>query len=455
MVGGEDMDRTELLSPAEWVSHARSKSVQKKRELMIRYWVQANDFTGPTEGIKAIQKGGLYKSFNNAVEFLESRGMAPNTLAQWRGGYRSFIKACIGYFDDTKYESLVKNFQGYTITEKLCPKPEEFRELLLKGNAREKALVSFLGVTGMRINEVLSRKRSDIEFDYPIAGGVKVPARVRVEAGATKKKYLRYSFLSRESVKLLKDFWTEGRESQWVFPAMWSEREDSHADYFNVLHQMKNLFKRIGLKPKQAGQVYSPHSFRSFAQMIMRRSGFSDTWNGLIVGHRNLETKSYKGDWDEIAASWLERVEPHANFLTAPTDDMQKLEGALKAQKAEFETHKAQWDQITKDMATLRDAFRRTSEAGTTPEAVTQLSKEIETLKNQAQARMSLDTKTKHFDNHVWSYVKCRMSDPDFDEALIEGYEILLQSPDGWVALRKPKPSDSTISDNSERAVGG
>ena len=49
------------------------------------------------------------------------------------------------------------------------------------------------------------------------------------------------------------------------------------------------------------------------------------------------------------------------NFLTAPTDDMRKLEGALKAQKAEFETHKAQWDQITKDMATLRDAFRRTS----------------------------------------------------------------------------------------------
>jgi len=27
MIGGEDMDRTELLSPAEWISHARSKSV--------------------------------------------------------------------------------------------------------------------------------------------------------------------------------------------------------------------------------------------------------------------------------------------------------------------------------------------------------------------------------------------------------------------------------------------
>lgn len=54
MIGGEDMDRTELLSPAEWISHAHSKSVQKKRVLMIRYWVQANGFPGPTEGIKAI-----------------------------------------------------------------------------------------------------------------------------------------------------------------------------------------------------------------------------------------------------------------------------------------------------------------------------------------------------------------------------------------------------------------
>jgi len=52
---------------------------------------------------------------------------------------------------------------------------------------------------------------------------------------------------------------------------------------------------------------------------------------------------------------------------------------------------------------------------------------------------MSSD-KPKRFDNHVWSYVKCRMADPEFDEALIEGYEVLLQSPDGWVTLRKPKP---------------
>ena len=460
MVGEE---ATELLTPEEWVQQARSKSVQKKRTLLVRYWVEANTFPSATEGIKQVQNGRLYKSFDTAVKFLESKGLAPNTLAQWRGGYRDFAKSCITeHFDENRYESLVKQYQGYTVTEKLCPTVEQFRELLLKGDTREKALVSFLGVWGGRIMEVLTRKWSDIEFDYKPPGGGTIPARVRVKAEDTKKRYLRYGFLSRETVKLLKDYRAylqkNGVESEWVFPAgdtPITAKSGQHLDYFNTNRRLRDLFRLVGLVPKNEDQIYSPHSFRSFAQMVMRKSGFSDTWNQLIVGHRNLETKSYKGDWDEIAGSWLEKVEPHMNFLTAPIDEMRKIEGALKAQKAEFETHKAQWEQITKDMATLRDAFRRTSEAGTTPEAVAQLSKEIETLKNQAQARMSLDTKTKHFDNHVWSYVKCRMSDPDFDEALIESYEILLQSPDGWVTLRKPKPSDSIISDNSKRAVGG
>src|SRR5207249_1315676 len=155
MVGEE---ATELLTPEEWVQQARSKSVKKKRTLLVRYWVEANTFPSAAEGIKQIQNGGLglYKSFDTAVKFLESRGMAPNTLAQWRGGYRDFAKACVtDHFDVNRYESLVTKYQGYTVTEKLCPTVEQFRELLLKGDTREKALVSLLGVWGGRIMEVL------------------------------------------------------------------------------------------------------------------------------------------------------------------------------------------------------------------------------------------------------------------------------------------------------------
>ena len=440
MVGEE---ATELLTPEEWVQQARSESVKKKRTLLVRYWVAANSFPSAAEGIKQVQNGHLYKSFDTAVKFLESRSLAPNTLAQWRGGYRDFAKACLtDHFDENRFESLVKQYQGYTVTEKLCPTVDQFRDRLLKGDTREKALVSVLGVWGGRIMEGLTRKWSDIEFDYKLPTGGTIPARVRVAAGDTKKKYLRYGFFPRETVQLLKDYRAllakNGVESEWVFPAgdtPATAKSGGHLDYFNTNRRLKELFQLVGLVPKIEDQIYSPHSFRSFAQMVMRKSGFSDTWNQLIVGHRNLETKSYKGNWDEIGASWLEKVEPHMNFLTAPTEDVKKLEGALKAQKAEFETQKAQWEQITKDMAVVRDALRKATET----KNYSELTDTIAKVKNDAQARMSSD-KPKRFDNHVWSYVKCRMADPEFDEALIEGYEVLLQSPDGWVTLRKPKP---------------
>ena len=453
MVGEE---ATELLTPEEWVEQARSDSVKKKRTLLVRYWVAANSFPSAAEGIKQVQNGHLYKSFDTAVKFLESRGLAPNTLAQWRGGYRDFAKACVtDHFDNDRFESLVKQYQGYTVTEKLCPTVDQFRDLLLKGDTREKTLVSVLGVWGGRIMEGLTRKWSDIEFDYKLPTGGTIPARVRVAAGDTKKKYLRYGFFPRETVQLLKDYRAllakNGVESEWVFPAgdtPATAKSGGHLDYFNTNRRLKELFRLVGLVPKNEDQIYSPHSFRSFAQMVMRKSGFSDTWNQLIVGHRNLETKSYKGNWDEIGASWMEKVEPHMNFLTAPTEDVKKLEGALKAQKAEFETQKAQWEQITKDMAVVRDALRKATET----KNYSELTDTIAKVKNDAQARMSSD-KPKRFDNHVWSYVKCRMADPEFDEALIEGYEVLLQSPDGWVTLRKPKPQPE-IGEGTTSKVG-
>src|SRR2546422_10004198 len=133
MVGEE---ATELLTPEEWVEQARSESVKKKRTLLVRYWVAANSFPSAAEGIKQVQNGHLYKSFDTAVKFLESRGLAPNTLAQWRGGVPGFRKACLpDPLDENRFESRVKQNQGYTGTDKPWPTVCQCRELLLKGDS--------------------------------------------------------------------------------------------------------------------------------------------------------------------------------------------------------------------------------------------------------------------------------------------------------------------------------
>ena len=46
---------------------------------------------------------------------------------------------------------------------------------------------------------------------------------------------------------------------------------------------------------------------------------------------------------------------------------------------------------------------------------------------------------TKRFSNHTHDYIKTKMTTQDFDQALIDSWEIVLQSPDGYVLLRKPK----------------
>jgi len=46
---------------------------------------------------------------------------------------------------------------------------------------------------------------------------------------------------------------------------------------------------------------------------------------------------------------------------------------------------------------------------------------------------------TKRFSNHTHDYIKTKMTTIDFDQALFDRWEIVLQSPDGNVLLRKPK----------------
>ncbi len=46
---------------------------------------------------------------------------------------------------------------------------------------------------------------------------------------------------------------------------------------------------------------------------------------------------------------------------------------------------------------------------------------------------------TKQFPSHAYEYIKTKMTTTDFDQALIDSWEIVLQSPDVYVLLRKAK----------------
>ncbi len=105
-----------------------------------------------------------------------------------------------------------------------------------------------LSVTGMTIEETLSRKMSEIERRKD------GHARIRLQARATKKRYLRYVFLTKEVVGWIDDFHSGIRntvtveggvkrstDTSWVFPG---ERENCVEAPFTFTHL--HLLNRLG-----------------------------------------------------------------------------------------------------------------------------------------------------------------------------------------------------------------
>ena len=59
---------------------------------------------------------------------------------------------------------------------------------------------------------------------------------------------------------------------------------------------------------------------------------------------------------------------------------------------------------------------------------------------------------TKRFSNHSYDYIKTKMTTTDFDQAIMDGWEIVLQSPDAYVLLRKPK-AQPVLDDKGQEGV--
>lgn len=184
------------------------------------------------------------------------------------------------------FNQLVPAGDNYTQTEEKAPTVEELRHILRNlANPRDMALLGLLSVTGMRIGEALSRKMSEIERRKD------GHARIKLQAQQTKKRYVRYVYLTKEVVRLIDDFHSglqhsvkavgkvvTGTDTSWVFPG----EHGKHMDEVTAWNAVKDLFERAGLKDTEDA-IYSPHSMRKFAQSQMRKSGRKGqdnaTWN--------------------------------------------------------------------------------------------------------------------------------------------------------------------------------
>jgi len=100
----ENDDAMELLSPSAWVERAKSISVSKRRKVVIDYWVKANGFKDPEEGVSKVRhNNGLYASFDKAVRAIIDAKSAFSTIETYIKNYRLFIDSCITRVDNRAF----------------------------------------------------------------------------------------------------------------------------------------------------------------------------------------------------------------------------------------------------------------------------------------------------------------------------------------------------------------
>jgi len=292
----------EQYGPREWISLASSESVKATRTLALKWWALGSGFPNPEPVFSMVKAGeDPYSAANRMVEKLIEEKKRNGTILLLRGKIKEFYKFADIPFKEDLYERRVKKVR------KLMPMPGHIDparvpELFKISPLGLQALFAFMISTGCRIGDALKVRLEDINF-------LTKPGRVSFYADQTKTGEPRISFLTTRTLELLQKFYRGATDfSTPLFSFFHSED--------NAYHRIMPYLKRAGLT--QIGHdgkwTVHPHTFRTFNLNQSKKAGYDRDWAEMLVGH-NIGVQSHYQDIEEMAGSWLEKVEPRLDTL--------------------------------------------------------------------------------------------------------------------------------------------
>src|SRR5439155_7000793 len=175
----------------------------------------------------------------------------------------------------------------------------EFKRMLELATPQYRAFLGIESLIGWRPDEVVSRKLSDLTV---LPSGI---GKLKVVASATKKKYTRYGFLTKEVVKWIHDYHaTLDKPSEWLFPGT----KGAHLNKVSSYLEVKELFRQVGLNDSEDGsEIYSQYSFRTFADSALSKCGMDRKYIAMIIGHKSkLASEINYKDWEAVEAQFKE-----------------------------------------------------------------------------------------------------------------------------------------------------
>ncbi|MGH9363211.1 MAG: tyrosine-type recombinase/integrase [Thermoanaerobaculia bacterium] len=163
-------------------------------------------------------------------------------------------------------------------------------------NLKHRAILMTLYAGGLRVNEAVHLKLSDIDSQRMV---------IRVEQAKGRKD--RYVMLSPKLLEVLRQYWKAFRPRTWLFPGQPSDKPIDRATVNRMLHKVQ---KAAGIR----GRVY-PHLLRhSFATHLMEHGTHLPVIQRLL-GHRSLRSTEI---YTHVAKNYLHETPSPLDTLPDP-----------------------------------------------------------------------------------------------------------------------------------------
>lgn len=212
-----------------------------------------------------------WQELRDFIRYLQAeRGISDRTVNAVISQIRFFTMYVLHKpWDDTQLP--MRKFDTYL---PFVPSPGEAASFIASlSDLKQKAMISLMYSSGLRVGEVCSLKYADIERKN-----------MRIHIRQTKNRSDRYAILSRNALDILTQYWFAfGRPVDWLFP---SQRDSSKpCCTFNVMRWMAQHETELGWQHR-----LTCHSFRHAFGTHLYENGTDLLTIKHLMGHKSLNS---------------------------------------------------------------------------------------------------------------------------------------------------------------------
>jgi integrase len=284
------------------------------------------------------------EDIENFMIHLVKENTPPKTITSIRGVLRVFFRNSRIDLDDIVWEDLRRHSNGNQVRTQDKPIDTEILEkILIQGNVKSKSFFLILASSGMRVGELTQIKLNNVEFGNP--------TKIEIPADITKTKTRRYTYISNEATRYLKE-WLKIRDEYIKQACKKSNKYEKNPDDDRVYPFDKSvaqwmwnvLIRKSGYnqKDEKTGRyVYHIHGLRKFFRSYFPNTDIAET----LMGHEGYLTASYRRLSEEkIRKSYLNGMPSVTVFDRMMTDSEQQE--IIDKQQEEIDTLKKQMKDI-------------------------------------------------------------------------------------------------------------